>query len=466
MTVRSENVQLPSRWRYEARHQLRAGGTLAFNQLLQITIPFVTVVMAGRLGVSELAAASLVSSIGLLLFITALGVLQGLIPLLSSGIGAGNDDVVAGAARGGLLVAAGMGIIATAVMASAPWWLVWMGQDPALVALAQRFIVTLLPGYLPSILALALRFFLVAVDELTWLNPIIIAMTAFNVACNLMLLAGGLDGLSAIGASLALTNWLTFGFLLVVVLRSPRLAPGFLSHSARASVRQVLSFGLPVGAILFTETMLFSGSSVLMGYFGNAAMAAHGVVLLWLNIALMIPVGVSQAAMARVAFLLARGDIDAARNAGFVAILIAGMFSIGFGLLLVAFPEALIRLVLLSRPAGSETVIEAGRDFLRIYAATQLLSGLVIVGASVLRGMRDANSALWLVMLGYWGVGLGGATVFAFVLPLGGNGIWLGMTLGFLFALLIVQFRLVRAYRRARLIVADIPAANAMPTTA
>ena len=162
------------RWRNEARYQLRAGGTLAFNQLLQIVIPFVTVVMAGRLGVGELAAASLVSSIGLLLFITALGVLQGLVPLLSSGIGAGNDDVVAGAARGGLLVAAGMGIIATAVMASAPWWLVWMGQDPALVALAQRFIITLLPGYLPSILALALRYFLVAVDELTWLNPIIL----------------------------------------------------------------------------------------------------------------------------------------------------------------------------------------------------------------------------------------------------------------------------------------------------
>ena len=73
--------------------------------------------------------------------------------------------------------------------------------------------------------------------------------------------------------------------------------------------------------------------------------------------------------------------------------------------------------------------------------------------------MRDANSALWLVMLGYWGVGLGGAAVFAFVLPLGSNGIWLGMTPGFLFALLIVQFRLVRAYRRARLIVVDIAAA-------
>ena len=359
-----------------------------------------------------------------------------------------------------------MGIIATAVMASAPWWLVWMRQDPALVTLAQGFIVTLLPGYLPSILALALRFFLVAVDELTWLNPIVIAMTGFNVACNLMLVAGGFHSLWAIGASIALTNWLTFGLLLVVVLRSPRLAAGFLSHRASASVRQVLSFGLPVGAVLFTETMLFSGSSVLMGYFGNAAMAAHGVVLLWLNIALIIPVGISQAAMARVAFLLGRGDVDAARNAGFVAILIAGMSLDRLRTVLVAFPEALIRLVLLSRPAGSETVIEAGRDFLRICAATQLLSGLVIVGASVLRGMRDANSALWPVMLGYWGVGLGGAAVLAFLLPLGRNGIWLGMTLGFLFALLIVLFRLVRADRRARLIVADVAAANAMPTAA
>ena len=36
----------------------------------------------------------------------------------------------------------------------------------------------------------------------------------------------------------------------------------------------------------------------LMGYFGKVELAAHGIVLLWLNIALMMPIGLSSAAMA------------------------------------------------------------------------------------------------------------------------------------------------------------------------
>lgn len=77
-------------WRQEATLLGRSGAILAFNQLLQIAIPFVTTTMTGRLGVNALAAASMVGSIGLLLFITALGVLQGTIPQLGLAIGASN----------------------------------------------------------------------------------------------------------------------------------------------------------------------------------------------------------------------------------------------------------------------------------------------------------------------------------------------------------------------------------------
>ena len=41
-------------------------------------------------------------------------------------------------------------------------------------------------------------------------------------------------------------------------------------------------------------------------------------------------------------------------------------------------------------------------------------------------------------MIGYWGVGLGGAVLFAFGLGLGGTGIWLGITLAFVFAVILL----------------------------
>ncbi len=117
----------PTLWRQETNHLARSGLTLAFNQLLQIAIPFVTTSMTGRLGVDALAAGSLVGSIGLLLFVSALGVLQGLVPLIGIGIGAGDERAAARAIRGGLVIAIVMGLSATAIMACVPWALVRTG---------------------------------------------------------------------------------------------------------------------------------------------------------------------------------------------------------------------------------------------------------------------------------------------------------------------------------------------------
>lgn len=439
-------------WRQEAAHIGRSGVTLAFNQLLQIAIPFVTTSMTGRLGVDELASGSLVGSIGLLLFITTIGVLQGVVPLAGAGIGAGDARAVTGAIRGCLAIAAAMGIAATVIMAGVPWCLAHSGQDPALVALAQRFIVALLPGYLPAILGLAARFSLIAANDLKWLNPVIITGIAFNLACNLLFAGSGPEGLTVIGTVITLTNWLTLGLLALAMWRSKRIPDGLLDRKAGLAVRNVLALGIPVGAIFFTETLLFTGSSLLMGYFGKVALAAHGIVLLWLNIALMIPIGLSSAAMARAAFLLGQRDLAALKHAVVVSLVVGSVVSIVIGALLVANSDGLVRLAMWSRSGGgeAEAVIETARGFFRFCAITQLMSGLVIVMASILRGLRDANAVLWLVMLGYWGVGLGGAVLFGFGLGLGGTGIWLGIALAFVFAVVLLATRFSRAFARLR----------------
>jgi len=441
----------PSLWRQETNHLARSGLTLAFNQLLQIAIPFVTTSMTGRLGIDALAAGSLAGSIGLLLFISSLGVLQGLVPVIGIGIGAGEEMAAARAIRGGLAIAAAMGLAATAIMACVPWALAHTGQYPALVVLAQRFIVAMLPGYLPSIVAIALRFFLIAANDLKWLNPVILTGIAFNIACNLVLGGGstGLDGLTAVGLTISLTNWLMFGLLVLAILHAKRIPAGVHWRSG-AAVREALLLGIPVGAIFFTETLLFTGSSVLMGYFGKVALAAHGIVLLWLNIALMMPIGVSQAAMARVAFLSGQRDVDALKHAVVVSLVVGIAAALGIGGVLVATSDHLVRLAMWSRPSGGDAVIAAARNFFYFCAATQLLSGLIIVMASILRGLRDANAVLWLVMIGYWGVGLGGATLFAFGLGLGGTGIWLGITLAFVFAVILLAARFLRVLAQLR----------------
>lgn len=437
----------PSLWRQEALYLARSGTTLAFNQLLQLVTPFVVTAMTGRVGVAALAAGSQVGSISLLLFITSLGVMQGLVPVVSLSLGARDHAAAARTVRGGLAIAVALGLVSTVLMAFVPWGLARAGQDPALVAIADRYVWALLPGYLPGTVAIALRFFLIASHDLRWLNPIIVVTTAFNLAGNLALASGqvAIDGMTGIGLISAATGWLSLLLLALALGRSKRLPGGLMDFRAGFALGDALKLGIPVGAIFFTETLMFAGSSVLMGYFGKVDLAAHGIVVLWLNIALMIPIGLSQAAMARVATLLGQRDAAALRHAVLVALIVGSAIAIAIGGVLVFASDSLVRLTLWSRGSADAAVTEAARGFFRYCAVTQLCSGLVVVMASILRGLRDSNRALWFVMTVYWGIGLGGAVLFAFGLGLGGTGIWLGITLAFACAVTLLTLRFRRA---------------------
>lgn len=437
-------------WRQEARHLAISGSTLALNQLLQLATPFVTTAMTGRVGVEALAAGSLVGSISLLLFITSLGVMQGLVPVVSLSLGERDHAAAARTVRGGLAIAVALGLVSTVLMAFVPWGLARAGQDPALVAVAERYVWALLPAYLPGTLSIALRFFLIASHDLRWLNPIIVGTTLFNLVCNLALANGqaGIDGMTAIGLTSSATGWLTLLLLALALGHSKRFPGGVMNFPGGLALGDALKLGIPVGAIFFTETLMFAGSSVLMGYFGKVDLAAHGIVILWLNIALMVPVGLSQAAMARVATLLGQRDAAFLRHAVFVALLVGCAIAVAIGGVLVLASDSLVRLTLWSRGSEDAAVTEAARGFFRYCAVTQLCSGLVVVMASILRGLRDNNRALWFVMLVYWGVGLGGAVLFAFGLGLGGTGIWLGITLAFGCAVGLLTLRFRRALPR------------------
>src|SRR4029079_204292 len=122
--------------------------------------------------------------------------------------------------------------------------------------------------------------------------------------------------------------------------------------------------------------------------------------------------------------------------------------SVVIGALLVANSDSLVRLAMWSRSGGSEAGIETALFFFIFCAITQLMSGLVIVMASILRGLRGANAVLWLVMLGYWGVGLGGAGLFGFALCRACTGIWLAITLAFVFAVCLLATRFSQAFGR------------------
>lgn len=433
--------------RADARKLLCASATLAMNQLLQFLIPLVTLLALGRAGVLALAAGSLVGSVNLLLHLSALGLLQGLVPVLAAARGSGSAEAMAGAARAALFVTVAVGGVVIAAMAALAPALSLLGHDPAVIAQARMFAGALLPGLPASVLFLGLRFALIALDQLRGLNRIVLAAAACNLIANLLLGACMGLGVRSVALSVSLANCLMLTLALLSLIRRPelvRLLGAQSPASWRGPARTILAIGIPLGAVMFTETLLLTGSGVLMAYFGADALAAHGLVLNWLHLALMIPVAISYASMSHVAYLVSCGETGRARTAAIAAMSMAAGYVLLLAVVFVSFPEALVRALLWSRQDSGEELVVVAARLLRLCAITQACSAMVVVCASLLRALGDRAAVLWLVALIYWGVGLGGAALLAFAAGMGANGIWVAMSLGFASSLAVVCFRLAR----------------------
>ncbi|HEX5766366.1 MAG TPA: hypothetical protein VFY27_12415, partial [Woeseiaceae bacterium] len=89
---------------------------------------------------------------------------------------------------------------------------------------------------------------------------------------------------------------------------------------------------------------------------------------------------------------------------------------------------------------------------LSIYAGVfQLIDGVLIVLANALRGLRDTRSPMWIMLAGYWLVGIGTGALLCFPLGYGAAGLWWGLILGVVAAIALMATRFRRRMAEAEL---------------
>jgi MATE family multidrug resistance protein len=93
-------------------------------------------------------------------------------------------------------------------------------------------------------------------------------------------------------------------------------------------------------------------------------------------------------------------------------------------------PRALIGIFLDLNDPKNAAVIGFALSFLMLAAIFQLADGAQAVGAGMLRGLQDTRVPMIFAGLGYWGIGLPLGVALAFLTPLRGTGIWIGLAAG------------------------------------
>jgi MATE family multidrug resistance protein len=418
---------------------------LALTNLSQHAMSLTDSIVLGWLSTEALAAATLGVTLYWMVMAPALGVALAAGPLLAQargkGLGGRGPGWVAEMRRGasGSLWAAGLVLLPCLGLL---WWgeavLRLTGQEPHLAALAGSFLRTMLWGLIPFTLFVVLRGYCAAMERPGPALGIAIGAVMLNAALCPLLVFGafGWAGLGVPGAGLAssiATLLMALG-LVGLIARDPRLAR--LRLLARwwrpdvAMLRDVLRIGLPIGATVLLEMGVFSVASFVMGWFGAVAVAAHAIALQTSAMTFMVPMGIGQAATARVGILAGAGNAPGAARAGWTAICLGVGFMAAMALLLLLGRDAIAWAFLDRGDAQAAEAAALGALLLLIVALFQLADGVQAVAAGALRGLKDTAVPMLLAALGYWAAGLPLGLLLAFGLGLGPPGIWFGLAAG------------------------------------
>src|SRR4051812_24861158 len=426
-------------WRQELRATLALAWPLILANVTQQVIQATDVLLMGRLGATQLAAATLALNMTFTFNLFLLGLLIASSPMMATALGQGSNAVrdVRRTFRAGLWI-----LVFTLPPYSLLLWHVGafmraFGQAPELAEQGQTFLRAYMWSAAPWLLFQLLRNFVSALERprvVLWLSIVGIALNAL-LSWSLIFGRLGLPALGLVGGGIGSTlTWLILcGLLVAVVLRERRFRRFHLfGHVWRFDRERMLSMvrlGWPIGVTMALEMGVFALAAYFMGWLGAPAVAAHAIALQLAALTFMVPLGLGQAATVRVGLALGRGDRPGITRAGWTSWVMGVAFMGSMALLMWVFPRPLVVLFLADVPANGQ-VIALAVSFLKVAAAFQLVDGAQVIGAGMLRGLHDTRWPLIFALFGYWGVGLGIGAWLAFGADWKGVGIWVGLASG------------------------------------
>jgi multidrug resistance protein, MATE family len=233
-------------------------------------------------------------------------------------------------------------------------------------------------------------------------------------------------GVACSGYASAINQWLILAGLALCTRLIPRLGMLRVLRSAFAASGsekgKILRLGLPIGGIMGIQIGVFLVAVILMGLLGAAAPGVHQLVLNCAGITFMVPLGLSQAAMVRVAYELGAGREHAARCAGFAALGLGVGFMSAMAVVLWTLPQTIIGVYIDIADPGNSGLIGIGRHLIAIAAIFQIFDGMQVIATGALRGYRDTFVPMLPAAGGYWGAGFIGGWLLAFPLGYGAVG--------------------------------------------
>lgn len=414
------------------------GLPLVGTHLARMLIGVTDTVMIGRYGVDPLAALVLATSYFVILMMLGSGYALAVMGVIAAARARGDETQVRRSTR----MALWLSVVHSAIVLPVMWWsgpiLSALGQQPQVAAYAQDWLRVMGFAMPATLCAMALNSYLAALGR----PNVVLGVTAIglpiNALLNWMLVFGhlGAPALGVTGSALAslTVNWLQLAALAAAASLLPQARPYHLFRRLwRADWtegRSLLALGLPIGLTLVAETGMFTGANVMMGWFGAAPLAAHGIALQLAALTFMVHLGISNAATIRVGTAHGRGDGHGLRLAALAATLLSACFALVPMSAFLAVPEMLTGLYLNPGDPRAPAIVALAAGLMLYAGLFQMVDAMQAIALGLLRGVQDTRIPMLLAVVSYWLIGLPAGWLLAFPLRMGPPGLWLGLLVG------------------------------------
>ena len=411
----------------------RLGLPIVIGQLGIILVSFVDTFMVGRHGTNDLAAASFVNNMFNLAIIFATGFSYGLTPIVGKLFGKGKSEDAGGMFRNALLANGTISIMLMLAM-----WILYLnianlGQPMELLELMRPYYIILLISIPFILLFNAFKQFADGITDTKTSMWILLTGNVLNIVGNYMLIFGkcGMPELGLLGAGIStlFSRMAMLGISLTIFFKDRRYgiyASGFWkTRITKKRQKELYRLGLPIAAQMGMETASFSLTTIMVGWIGATALAAHQIMCTVGQLGFMVYYGMAAAVAVKVSNYNGTGDTANIRRVA----------SSGFHLIiLLAVVTSALILSLRNNIGGiftdNATVVALVAQMTIPFVLYQFGDGLQCNYANALRGITDVKPMMLFAFIAYFVISLPAGYIFGFVFDLGLPGVWMSFPFG------------------------------------
>ena len=195
------------------------------------------------------------------------------------------------------------------------------------------------------------------------------------------------------------------------------------------AIKELLRLGVPTGLMFLIDVTAFTFMALFIARLGAATSAAHQIMSSVVIFLYSVPVAIGSATGVLVGQALGAGYPERARRVGLLGLQIGCAISLLFGVTV-----ALNAFAIAGWYSSDEQVRQIAASLLVIVAIFHPADASQGVMAQILRGYKRATVPMLIYAVALWGVGLGGGYLLGltdfFGLPLGAVGFWLAASAG------------------------------------